>query len=165
MLIFGPISSVYDFLTFGVMIYGFDTGPTLFRSGWFVESLATQTLVIFLIRTRRIPFFHSRPSRPLLVTTLACAAVGVILPYSPLADVLGFTALPLDFLAVLVLMVVTYLALVELGKYFFFTRLGGVARPLAIRPRRRERRVQRRAAGWSLRRPALRARMGRDTQR
>ncbi len=160
MLLFGPISSIYDFLTFAVMIYGFDAGATLFRSGWFVESLATQTLVIFLIRTRRIPFFHSRPSRPLLATTLACAAVGVILPYSPLADLLGFTALPLDFLAVLALMVVTYLALVELGKYLFFTRLGQAARPLAIKPPHKERRIQRRAAGWSTRRRLLPKRLG-----
>jgi P-type Mg2+ transporter len=149
MLAFGPISSIYDFLTFAVMIYGFDAGATLFRSGWFVESLATQTLVIFLIRTRRIPFFHSRPSRPLLATTLACAAVGVLIPYSPLADLLGFEPLPLDFLAVLALMVVTYLALVELGKYVFFTRLGQAPRPLAIKPPHKERRIQRRAAGWS----------------
>jgi Mg2+-importing ATPase len=155
MFVFGPISSSYDFLTFAVMIYGFDAGATLFRSGWFVESLATQTLVIFVIRTRRIPFFHSRPSTPLVATTLACVAVGVILPYSPLADVLGFEALPLDFLAVLALMVVTYLALVELGKYVFYTRLGQAARPLAIKPPRKERRIQRRAAGWSLRRPSL----------
>jgi Mg2+-importing ATPase len=155
MFVFGPISSIYDFLTFAVMIFGFDAGATLFRSGWFVESLATQTLVIFVIRTRRIPFFHSRPSTPLVTTTLACVAVGVILPYSPLADVLGFEALPLDFLAVLALMVVTYLALVELGKYVFFTRLGQAARPLAIKPPRKERRIQRRAAGWSLRRPSL----------
>jgi P-type Mg2+ transporter len=155
MFLFGPISSLYDFLTFAVMIYGFDAGATLFRSGWFVESLATQTLVIFVIRTRRIPFFHSRPSRPLLATTLACAAVGVILPYSPLAGLLGFEPLPLDFLAVLALMVVTYLALVELGKYIFFTRLGQAARPLAIKPPHKERRIQRRAAGWSLQRPSL----------
>jgi Mg2+-importing ATPase len=155
MFVFGPISSLYDFLTFAVMIYGFDAAATLFRSGWFVESLATQTLVIFVIRTRRIPFFHSRPSTPLVTTTLACVAVGVILPYSPLADVLGFEPLPLDFLAVLTLMVVTYLALVELGKYVFFTRLGQAARPLAIKPPHKERRIQRRAAGWSLRRPSL----------
>ena len=159
MFVFGPISSIYDFLTFAVMIYGFDAGATLFRSGWFVESLATQTLVIFVIRTRRIPFFHSRPSTPLVTTTLACVAVGVILPYSPLADVLGFEPLPLDFLAVLALMVVTYLALVELGKYVFFTRLGQAARPLAIKPPRKERRIQRRAAGWSLRRPSLQKRL------
>jgi Mg2+-importing ATPase len=155
MFVFGPISSIYDFLTFAVMIYGFDAAATLFRSGWFVESLATQTLVIFLIRTRRIPFFYSRPSTPLVTTTLACVAVGLILPYSPLADVLGFEALPLDFLAVLALMVVTYLALVELGKYVFFTRLGQAARPLAIKPPHKERRIQRRAAGWSLQRPSL----------
>ena len=74
MAFFGPISSIYDFLTFAVMLRVFDAGPTLFRSGWFVESLATQTLVIFVIRTRRVPFFKSRPSRPLLIATLACAA-------------------------------------------------------------------------------------------
>jgi Mg2+-importing ATPase len=154
MLVFGPISSIYDFLTFAVMIYAFDAGATLFRSGWFVESLATQTLVIFLIRTRRIPFLRSRPSRPLLATTLACATAGVILPYSPLADLLGFTALPIDFLAVLALMVVTYLALVEFGKYVFYTRLGRAAPPLAVKPPHRERHVQRRAAGWSMRQPS-----------
>ena len=65
-LFFGPISSVFDFLTFGVMLWVFHAGPTLFRTGWFVESLATQTLVIFVIRTRRVPFFRSRPSTPLL---------------------------------------------------------------------------------------------------
>ncbi len=74
MAFFGPISSVYDFLTFAVMLRVFHAGPSLFRSGWFVESLATQTLVIFVIRTRRVPFFKSRPSRPLLIATLGCAA-------------------------------------------------------------------------------------------
>ena len=86
MAFFGPISSLYDFLTFAVMLRVFDAGPDLFRSGWFVESLATQTLVIFVIRTRRVPFFKSRPSRPLLIATLACAALGVAIPYiGPLA--------------------------------------------------------------------------------
>ena len=65
MLFFGPVSSIFDFITFGVMLWVFHAGPALFRSGWFVESLATQTLVIFAIRTRRIPFFRSRPSLPL----------------------------------------------------------------------------------------------------
>jgi Mg2+-importing ATPase len=67
MLFFGPVSSVFDFITFGIMLWGFHAGPALFRSGWFVESLATQTLVIFAIRTRRIPFFVVIPagsSRP-----------------------------------------------------------------------------------------------------
>jgi Mg2+-importing ATPase len=154
MAFFGPISSLYDFATFAVLIYGFDAGATLFRSGWFVESLATQTLVIFIIRTRRVPFLKSRPSRPLLATTLACATVGVLIPYSPLADTLGFTALPATLLGAIALMVVTYLALVEVGKYLFFKGRIQV-RPLAIRRPRRERRVHRRAAGWSTRRPHL----------
>jgi Mg2+-importing ATPase len=148
MMFFGPISSVYDFLTFGVMLWVFHAGETLFHSGWFAESLATQTLVIFIIRTRRIPFFHSRPSRPLLATTLACAAVGVVLPFSPLAGVLGFTALPAGFLAILVLMVVTYLGLVEAGKSRFFRPEPG-ERPLARKRGKWERRVHRVAARWS----------------
>ncbi|HEY5059248.1 MAG TPA: magnesium-translocating P-type ATPase [Gaiellaceae bacterium] len=148
MAFFGPISSIYDFLTFGVMIWGFHAGPALFRSGWFVESLATQSLVIFVIRTRRVPFFRSRPSRPLLLTTLACAATGVAIPYSPLAHALGFRPLPLAFLAVLALMVVTYLGLVEAGKVVFFKqRRGGT--PLAAAAPRQTRRVERLAAGWS----------------
>jgi Mg2+-importing ATPase len=151
MTFFGPLSSIYDFATFAVMLYVFDAGESLFQSGWFVESLATQTLVIFIIRTRRVPFFRSRPSRPLLVTTLVCAGVGVALPYSPLADTFGFTALPADFLAVLAGMVVTYLALAELGKRRFFRPRRG-PRPLAAPRRPHERRVHRRAAPWTQRR-------------
>ncbi|HEX6664035.1 MAG TPA: magnesium-translocating P-type ATPase [Gaiellaceae bacterium] len=152
MAYFGPISSVYDFMTFGVLIYGFDAGETLFRSGWFVESLATQTLVIFVIRTRRVPFLRSRPSRPLLLTTAACAVIGVVIPYSPVANALGFEPLPVSLLGAIALMVVTYLALVEAGKYVFFKRPIRV-RPLAIRRPRHERRTHRRAAAWSATRP------------
>ena len=148
MLFFGPISSAYDFLTFGVMIWVFNASETLFHTGWFVESLSTQTLVIFVIRTRRSPFFRSRPSLPLLVTTLACVLVGILIPFSPLADPLGFEALPLDFFAILGLMVITYLGLVELGKARFFRPRRGVE-PLARRKTRQERRMHRRAARWS----------------
>jgi Mg2+-importing ATPase len=148
MFLFGPISSLYDFMTFGVMIWIFHAGEELFHSAWFVESLATQTLVIFIIRTRRVPFTRSRPSAPLLVTTLACVAVGVALPFSPVADTLGFTALPAAFLAILVCMVVTYLGLVELVKARFFRPVPG-ERPLARPPVAHERRVHRRAARWS----------------
>jgi P-type Mg2+ transporter len=153
MAFFGPISSLYDFLTFAVMIFVFHAGETLFRSGWFVESLASQTLVIFIIRTQRIPFFRSRPSRPLLTTTLACAAVGVALPLSPLAGSFGFEALPLAFLGALMVMVATYLALVEAGKHVFFRRLHVAGRPLAAARPGRERRVHRRASAWSRREP------------
>jgi Mg2+-importing ATPase len=152
MMFFGPISSVYDFMTFGVMIWVFHAGETLFHSAWFAESLATQTLVIFVIRTRRVPFFSSRPSAPLLVTSLVCVAVGLALPFSPLADVLGFTSLPFGFLAILVLMMITYLGLVELGKARFFRPTPG-ERPLARPHVARERRLHRIAIRWSHLRP------------
>ena len=94
MIFFGPISSIFDFATFGIMIWVFHAHASLFQSGWFVESLATQSLVIFAIRTRRVPFFRSRPSTPLAAATVACVGVGIVLPFSPFAHVLGFTALP-----------------------------------------------------------------------
>jgi P-type Mg2+ transporter len=131
MAFFGPISSIYDFLTFGVMLWIFHAGEKLFHTGWFVESLATQSLVIFVIRTRRVPFFRSRPSRPLLITTLACAGVGAALPFTPVARVLGFTPLPAAFLGILALMIVTYLGLVEWGKRRFFRPERG-DKPLAV---------------------------------
>jgi len=121
MAFFGPISSIYDFLTFGVMLRVFHAGPVLFHSGWFVESLTTQTLVVFVIRTRRVPFFKSRPSRPLLLTTLVVAAFGMALPYiPPLAHLFGFTPLPARFFGILFAMIATYFVLVQFGVQLFF---------------------------------------------
>src|SRR5438270_6806812 len=111
---------MFDFATFGVMLWVFHSGPAQFRSGWFVESLATQSLVIFAIRTRRVPFFRSRPSLPLLGSTLAVVAVGAALPFSPLAHTLGFVRLPGTFLAAVAGMIVAYLLLIELGKRRFY---------------------------------------------
>jgi Mg2+-importing ATPase len=147
MFVFGSISSLYDFLTFAVMLWVFNAGEELFHSAWFVESLATQTLVIFVIRTRRVPFLRSRPSLPLAVTSIACVVVALVLPFSPLADVLGFVTLPVGFLAILVAMVVTYLGLVEAGKARFFQIERG-REPLA-RPRTRaHRRIARLVPRW-----------------
>jgi Mg2+-importing ATPase len=120
MLAFGPLSSIFDFMTFGVMLFLFHAGPPLFRTGWFVESLATQSLVVFLIRTRRIPFFTSRASWQLTATTIGIVAIGMLLPFTPLAPVLGFVPLPAAFFAVLGLMILTYLGLIEFGKRLFF---------------------------------------------
>jgi Mg2+-importing ATPase len=131
MIFFGPISSLYDFATFAVMIWVFHAHAPLFRSGWFVESLATQSLVVFVIRTRRVPFFHSRPSRPLLATTIAVVLVGIALPYSPLAHALGFRSLPWLFLAILAAMTATYLALAELGKSYFYRHTASRTRTAA----------------------------------
>jgi Mg2+-importing ATPase len=120
MTYFGPLSSVFDFATFAVMLWVFHSGPAQFRSGWFVESLATQTLVIFAIRTRRIPFFRSHPSLPLTLAALAVVTVGALLPATPLAHSLGFQPLPGGFFAALAGMVAGYLALIEFGKRIFY---------------------------------------------
>jgi P-type Mg2+ transporter len=115
----GPVSSLYDFLTFGVMLWIFQAGPELFRAGWFIESLATQTLVIFVIRTAGNPF-KSRPSRPLLLTVVGGVLAGLVVVMSPLGGLLGFAPLPPLFFGVLVLMTATYLALVQVIKRRFY---------------------------------------------
>jgi P-type Mg2+ transporter len=120
MLAFGPISSLFDFATFGVMLWVFHARPSLFQTGWFVESLATQTLVIFVIRTRRTPFFRSSPSRALLIASLAIVAAGVAIPLTPLGPLFGFARLPLVFYPILVGMIGAYLLLVEGAKSWFF---------------------------------------------
>ena len=122
MLWFGPISSVYDFLTFGLMIYVFSSSVALFRTGWFIESLFTQTLVVFVIRTKRIPFFKSRPSTPLIVSCALVLLAGLIIPFSPLHKFFGFVYTPLLFFIFLIGMVVTYMAAVEFFKSLFFKR-------------------------------------------
>lgn len=121
MLLVGPISSIYDFLTFYVLLHVLHASPALFRTGWFVESLATQTLVIFVIRTAANPF-RSRPSPPLMVTTLGIVALGLLLPFLPGASWLGFVALPSAFFAFLLGATATYLVLVEIVKRTVFRR-------------------------------------------
>jgi len=153
MLVFGPISSLFDFLTFAIMLGPFGAGPALFRSGWFVESLATQTLVVFVIRTHRVPFWKSRPSRALLFAVFGVITVGALLPYSPVAHDLGFVALPADFFLVLAGMVAFYLILVELVKRRFFERVPGPAHPARPPEVRRERRIRRRARRWERHEP------------
>jgi Mg2+-importing ATPase len=148
MIFFGPISSLFDFATFGIMLWVFHAGPSLFRTGWFVESLATQTLVIFIIRTRRIPFFRSRPSMPMLLAALGVVAVGAVLPFTPVARVLGFRPLPSLFFLALAGIVVCYLALMEVGKYWFYRLYHAPATP-SPRGRTSGHRVRRRAARFA----------------
>lgn len=147
MLTFGPISSLFDFLTFGLMLGVLHAGAVEFRTGWFVESLATQTLIIFAIRTRRVPFVRSRPGTLVVVTTLSVIAVGVGLTVSPLAGALGFTPLPWQFFAALALFVMAYLVLVEMTKVLFYAEGPRAGQP--HRTRGREHRIGRRAARFS----------------
>ena len=150
MLFFGPISSVFDFVTFGVMLWVFHAGPALFRSGWFVESLATQTLVIFVIRTRRVPFFRSRPSMPLLLAALAVVTVGRGAARQPARPTCWASSpLPGLFFLALVLMVVAYLVLIELGKYWFYRSSREPRPPRPRAGRGPPSRVHRRAARFT----------------
>jgi Mg2+-importing ATPase len=111
MVLLGPLSSAYDFLTFWALIRVFDATEAQFHTGWFVESLATQTLVIFVIRTTGNPL-RSRPSAPLLAAALGVVALGVALPWTPFGAAFGFVPLPPAFFAFVAAAAGTYLALV-----------------------------------------------------
>ena len=123
MTIIGPISSLYDFLTFGVLLWIFhaSANPSLFHTGWFVESLATQTLVVFVIRTAGNPL-KSRPSRGLLAAVLAIVGIATLLPYTPLGALMLFVPLPLTLLGAIALLAMTYLLLVQAVKAWFYRR-------------------------------------------
>jgi Mg2+-importing ATPase len=134
----GPMSSIFDYTTYFLMLYFFGciaytttTDPaqkahfeSLFHTGWFVESLLTQTLIVHIIRTNRIPFFQSRASWPLTMTTLTVMAVACLLPFSPLAGPLGLTALPPAFWPWMLATVVAYSILTHFMKTLFIRRYG-----------------------------------------
>ena len=128
MLFFGPISSVFDITTFAVMwfVFGANTPEqqTLFQSGWFVVGLLTQTLIVHMIRTPRVPFVQSRAAAPLMVMTLAIMAVGIFLPMGPLADYFKLQALPLTYFPIVALILVGYMTLTQAMKGFFTRRYG-----------------------------------------
>jgi len=126
MVIIGPISSLYDFLTYGVMLFVFQAfkNPELFHTGWFIESLCTQTLVVYIIRTGKIPFIESKPSKFLIFTSILIVTMGILIPFSPLAKSFGFVALPPLYFLILFLIVSTYLLLVQLVKKRFIKKYG-----------------------------------------
>ncbi len=119
--VMGPVSSLFDFLTFGLLLWVFGAGEGLFHTGWFVESLMTQVLVIFVIRTRGSPF-ASRPHPLLTATSLAAVTLAVLLPYTPLGGWFGFAPPPLALLAALAGMTAVYLVFVQFVKQWFYSR-------------------------------------------
>ena len=121
MLFVGPVSSVFDFLTFYIMLHLFQAGEQLFHTGWFIESMATQVLVIFIIRTRRNPF-KSRPNIWLTLCSISVALLAVVLPFTSLGTYFGFVTPPLSFYAILAGLVLFYLFAVEGIKQWFFRR-------------------------------------------
>jgi P-type Mg2+ transporter len=121
MIVLGPVSSLFDFITFGVLLWIFQANEALFHTGWFVESLATQVLVIFIIRTRGSPL-RSVPHPLLTATSLAVVVIAVALPFTPIGTWLGFVPLPAGFLVALAAMTATYLVVVEYVKAWFYNR-------------------------------------------
>ncbi|MGD1060932.1 MAG: magnesium-translocating P-type ATPase [Methanomassiliicoccales archaeon] len=120
MLIFGPISSIFDFVTFFILLFVFNADASVFQTAWFVESLSTQALIIFVIRTRRIPFFRSRPSGPLVASTLVVVLIAFVLPYTILGPLFQFVQLPLTFYLAVLGIIAAYLLLVEVVKVAFY---------------------------------------------
>jgi len=125
-LFIGPISSIFDYLTFFMMLYVFNcwANPALFHTGWFVESLFTQTLIIHVIRTNKIPFIQSRASWPLIISSVIVVAAGAWLTVSPLANTLGFVALPPGYWLFLAVALLGYAILTQVVKTWFIRRFG-----------------------------------------
>ena len=123
MYVFGFVSSVFDFLTFGLLYFFFHLSEAQFQTGWFIESIATQVFVIYVIRTKKIPFIQSRPSMLLLTNTLLAVVIAWILPFTPIGSYFGLQRLPLLILMLIAGLVVAYLILVQFTKQIFYRRL------------------------------------------
>jgi P-type Mg2+ transporter len=119
MVEFGLLSSLFDFMTFGVLLYVFAASPELFRTGWFVESLLTELVIALVVRTRR-PFYRSRPGDLLLVSTVALIMLAFAIPYLPFAGLLGFVPMPGMLAATLVAVTVLYVLAAEATKHWFY---------------------------------------------
>jgi Mg2+-importing ATPase len=122
MITFGILSSVFDYLTFGVLLLILHATTDLFRTGWFVESVISASLIVLVIRSRR-PLFKSMPVRHLLVATLTIVGVTIIFPFTPFAEIFGFKPLPVFFLPVLAGIVVIYILAAEIVKKIFYKRV------------------------------------------
>lgn len=123
MLIFGPVSSLFDFIIFGVLLLVFHFSQSQFQTGWFMESIATQILVIFIIRTKIIPFFKSRPGMLVMLNSLAAFFIAWLIPFSPFGKLFKFESLSLGPILSIVAIVILYLVLAELAKKYFYVNI------------------------------------------
>jgi Mg2+-importing ATPase len=151
MMFLGPISSIFDFLTFFVMLLVFNATAPLFQTAWFIESLVTQTFVIFVIRTRKTPFYKSKPSKLLLFSSLCIVGFASLLPFTPLGALFGFVEPPPAFFIVLAVLTCAYLMLVEIVKTWFYKRFAYRLEQASV-VKKRPSSVATRLQGW-LRRP------------
>ena len=122
MFTFGIVSSVFDYLTFGVLLFILHANPKEFRAGWFVESVISAALIVLVIRTRR-PFFKSMPGKYLLLTTLLIVVMTLIVPFTPLGDIFGFSRLPISFLLIVGLITICYIITAEIAKKIFYKKV------------------------------------------
>jgi len=122
MITFGILSSVFDYLTFGVLIFILHASKEIFRTGWFIESVISASLIVLVIRSRR-PFFKSKPGKYLLISTLLIAGVTLALPYTPVAEVLGFKPLPFSLIAMILTIVAIYIVSAEIAKRIFYKKV------------------------------------------
>ncbi|MGO8805988.1 MAG: magnesium-translocating P-type ATPase [Candidatus Bathyarchaeia archaeon] len=122
MVIMGPVSSIFDFVTFFLLLVVFKAAVPAFQTAWFIESLATQTFVVFVLRTRKSPFYNSKPGKYLVISSLSVIAVAFIIPYTPLSQLFGFTPPPTMFYLALIGLIAGYVILVEGVKKWFIKR-------------------------------------------
>jgi Mg2+-importing ATPase len=122
MLTFGLVSSVFDYLTFGVLLLILHATPDQFRTGWFMESVISASIIVLVIRSRR-PFFKSRPGKYLFVATIAVVIATLVFPFTPIGEIFGFIPLPASFLAMMGLIVVLYILMAELVKKIFYQKI------------------------------------------
>jgi Mg2+-importing ATPase len=122
MITFGLVSSVFDYLTFGALLTLLHATQDQFRTGWFLESVISASLIVLVIRSRK-PFFKSRPSKYLLMTTLLVVIVTVILPFTPMGEIFGFPTLSISFHLLLAVIVVFYIVTAEITKTIFYQKI------------------------------------------
>jgi len=122
MVTFGIVSSVFDFFTFGVLLLILHATQIQFRTGWFLESVVSASLIVLVIRSRK-PFFKSRPGKYLLMTTLSIVVITVIVPFTPFANIFGFNPLPFSFLLLIGIVVLFYIIAAEIAKTIFYRKV------------------------------------------
>jgi Mg2+-importing ATPase len=122
MVLFGLVSSIFDFLTFGALLFLFRASPEEFRTGWFIESLLTELVIALVVRTRHL-FFHSRPGTLLLVSTLVVVCMTLVLPYLPFSSLFGFIPLPAPLMLAMIGLTALYVVVTEVAKKYFYSRM------------------------------------------
>jgi Mg2+-importing ATPase len=125
MILFGVVSSIFDFLTFGVLLLLFHASPVEFRTGWFIESLLTELVIALVVRTRHL-FFRSRPGTLLLVSTLIFIIITLVIPYLPFNSLFGFIPLPAPLMLAVIGLTALYVLVTEIAKNYFYSRMGDV---------------------------------------